>query len=125
MTGLKIVSKFPLAFVGATYIGSMFFNYCGSVAGNNHVGLIFSFTSVRLFHPMRVVEITLNNLILKPISNVVSLPLILNDTQEMIAGKGLSLEEYTKIEIAFERISNSTIVKKTKKTYKIIRNKDE
>ena len=43
----------------------------------------------------------------------------------MLAGKGLSIQEYTKIGIAFERLSNSTILKKGKKIYKIIRNKDE
>ena len=74
---------------------------------------------------MRGVEITLNGLILRPISNVIGLPLILNGTQEMLAGKGLSIQEYTKIGIAFERISNSTIVKKGRKVYRIIRNKGE
>ena len=43
----------------------------------------------------------------------------------MLAGKEISLEEYTKIAIAFETISNSTVIKKTKKIYKIIRDKNE
>lgn len=41
----------------------------------------------------------------------------------MLAGKGLAIQEYTKIGIAFDRISNSTLVKKTRKIYKIIRDK--
>lgn len=40
---------------------------------------------------MRGVETTLNDLILGPISNVIGLPLILNGTQEMLAGKGISV----------------------------------
>jgi hypothetical protein len=125
MTGLQVIGQAPLTFVGATYIGALFFGYCGSVAGNNAVGLVFNSTSFLLSRPMRGVEITLNGLILRPISNVIGLPLILNGTQEMLAGKGLSIQEYTKIGIAFERISNSTIVKKGKKIYKIIRSKGE
>ena len=74
---------------------------------------------------MRGVEITLNGLILRPISNTIGLPLVLNGTQEMLAGKGLSIKEYTKIGIAFERISNSKIIKKTKKIFRIFRDKDE
>ena len=125
MTGLKVIAQAPLTFVGATYIGALFFGYCGSVAGNNSVGVVFNSTSFLLSRPMRGVEITLNGLILRPISNVIGLPLILNGTQEMLNGKGLSIQEYTKIGIAFERISNSTIVKKVRKVYKIILGKDE
>ena len=125
ITGLQVIGKAPLTFVGATYIGALFFGYCGSVAGNNAVGVVFNSTSFVLSRPMRGVEMTLNGLILRPISNVTGLPLILNGTQEMLAGKGLSIQEYTKIGIAFERISNSTIVKKARKIYKIIRDKGE
>ena len=124
MTGVQVISQAPLTFVGATYIGAMFFGYCGSVAGNNPVGLICNSASFLLSRPMRGVEITLNGLILRPISNVIGLPMVLNGTQEMLVGKGLSIQEYTKIGIAFERISNSSIVQKTKKIYKIIRNKE-
>ena len=123
MTGLQVISQAPLTFVGATYIGALFFGYCGSVAGNNAVGLVFNSTSFLLSRPMRGVEITLNGLILRPISNVIGLPLILNGTQEMLVGKGLSIQEFTKIGIAFERITNSTIVKKSRKIYRIIRDK--
>ncbi len=82
-------------FVGASYIGIMLFGYCRSVAGNNPIVSIFNFASFRLFCPIRSVEITLNSLLLRAISNVVGVPFILNGTQEMLTGKGLSLEEYT------------------------------
>jgi hypothetical protein len=124
MTGIQVVVKAPLTFVGATYIGAVFFGYCGSIAGNNTVGRICNVTSFGLSRPMRGVEITLNGLILRPISNLLGLPLILNGTQEMLAGKGISLQEYTKIGIAFERLSNSTAVKKTRKIYGILTSKD-
>jgi hypothetical protein len=124
MTGIQVVVKAPLTFVGATYIGAVFFGYCGSIAGNNTVGRICNVTSFGLSRPMRGVEITLNGLILRPISNLLGLPLILNGTQEMLAGKGISLQEYTKIGIAFERLSNSTAVKKTRKIYDILTSKD-
>lgn len=125
MTGVEIITKAPLTFVGATYIGALFFGYIGSIAGDNSIGLVFNTTSYMLSRPMRGVEIVLNGLILRPISNVIGLPLILNGTQEMLAGKGISIQEYTKIGIAFERITNSTIVKKTRKIYKVIRDKGE
>ena len=124
MTGRQVVASAPLTFVGAAYIGALFFSYCGSVAGNNPAGSIFNFTSFALSLPMRGVEITLNGLILRPISNLVGIPLILNGTQEMLVGKGLSLQEYTKIGIAFERLTNSTTVKKIKKIYKTLRDTD-
>lgn len=62
----------------------MFFGYCGSVAVNNLVGSVFNFSSFRLSRPMRGLEITVNGLILRPISNVLGLPLILNGTQEIL-----------------------------------------
>ena len=125
ITGFQVITQAPLTFVGATYIGAMFFAYCGSLAGNNPVGLICNSTSFVLSRPMRGVEITLNGLILRPVSNVIGLPFILNGTQEMLKGKGLSMQEYTKLGIALERITNSTIFKKSKKIYRIIRDKDE
>lgn len=84
MTGFQIIIKAPLTFVGATYIGAMFFSYCCSVAGNNPVGLICNYTSFVLSRPMRGIEITLNGLILRPISNTIGIPLVLNNTQEML-----------------------------------------
>jgi hypothetical protein len=38
----------------------------------------------------------------------------------MLAGTGLSLEEYTKIGLAFKRLNNSTALKNIKKIYKIL-----
>jgi len=117
MTGVEVITQAPLTFVGATYIGGLFFGYCGSVAGNNPVGTIFNATSYLLTRPMRGVEITLNGLILGPISNLVGIPLVLNGTQEMLAGKGMTLKEYAKIGIAFERVTTTTSqkVQQTKK----------
>lgn len=86
MTGFQTIRQAPLTFVGATSIGAIFFGYCSSVAGNNAVGLIFNSISFILSRPIRGVEITVNGLILRPISNVIGLPLILNGTQEMLAG---------------------------------------
>lgn len=124
ITGFKIIVQAPLTFVGATYVGSLFFGYAGCVAGNNTIGVVCNATSYLLSRPMRGVEITLNGLILRPISNIIGLPLVLNGTQEILTGEGLSLQEYTKIGLAFERICNSTVIKKATKIYKILRNKD-
>lgn len=124
ITGLKVIVQAPLTFVGATYIGAVFFGYAGSVAGDNMVGVALNATSYLLSRPMRGVEITLNGLILRPISNTIGLPLILNGTQEILAGKGLSFQESARIGLAFERLCNSTLVTKATKIYKILRNKD-
>jgi hypothetical protein len=124
LTGFKIITQAPLTFVGSCYLGSIFFGYVGSVAGDNMVGVVFNATSYVLSRPMRGVEITLNGLILRPVSNLIGLPLILNGTQEILAGKGISLQEYAKIGLSFERICNSTVVKKATKIYRILRNKD-
>jgi hypothetical protein len=124
MTGIQLIAKAPLTFVGATYVGAVFFGYCGGIAGNNAVGSICNFTSFALSRPMRGVEVTLNGLILGPISNLVGLPLILNGTQELLDGKGIALQDYKKIGIAFERISNSNVVKKVKDIYNILTSKN-
>ena len=63
MTGLNIISQAPLTFVGATYIGAMFFSYMGAVAGHNPVGLTFNGTSYILSRPMRGLELVTNGLI--------------------------------------------------------------
>lgn len=72
MTGVKIISAAPLTFVGVTYLGSTFFGYFSSVAGNNPAGSVLNFTSYVLSRPMRGVELVLNGLILRPLSKVVS-----------------------------------------------------
>lgn len=61
--GFELIGEAPLRFVGASYIVTIFFGYCGIVAGNNTVGSIFHFTSLILSRPMKFVEITLNGLI--------------------------------------------------------------
>ena len=43
----------------------------------------------------------------------------------MLNGKGISIEEYVKIGIAFERLTNSTKIKKIQQIMKIIRSKPE
>jgi hypothetical protein len=123
MTGVPVITEALLTFAGTTYIGTIFFGYCGSVAGNNAGGLLFNSTSYVLSRPMCMVKTTLNGLILRPLSNALGLPLILNGTQEMLAGKGLSLQEYSKFGAVFEKINNSTVLKKIKDIYKIIRSK--
>lgn len=98
-------------------IGARFLDYLCSVAGNNAIGSISNFTSFVLSRSMKSFEIVINGLILIPISNVVGLPLILNGTQEILACQGMSLQEYPKIRLAFQIISNSTMVQKTKKNF--------
>lgn len=124
LTGLQVISQAPLTFVGATYIGALFFGYCGGIAGNNSVGFILNSTSYALSRPMRGVEIVLNGLALRPLSNLVGVPLMLNGTQEMISGIGISVQDYSKVAFAFERLTNSTVVQKIKKIYKVLRAKD-
>ena len=119
-TGLQIIGQAPLTFVGATYIGAIFFGYCGAIAGENPVGLVLNGTSYVLSRPMRGIEITLNGLILRPASRLVGLPLLLNGTQQVLEGKAPSMQEYTQIGLAFERINNSKIFKKCKKIVKAI-----
>lgn len=84
MTGVQIIVEAPLTFVSATYLAGMTCGYFGSIAGNNTVGLVLNTSSYVLTRPMRGVEITLNGLILQPLSNVTGLPLILNGTCEII-----------------------------------------
>jgi hypothetical protein len=124
LTGVQVLSQAPLTFVGATYIGALFFGYCGGIAGNNSVGFILNSTSYALSRPMRGVEIVLNGLALRPLSNLVGVPLMLNGTQEMISGIGISVQDYSKVAFAFERLTNSTVVQKIKKIYKVLRAKD-
>jgi len=121
LTGTKIVTSAPLTCVGATYIGSIFFAYVGTVAGNNTFGVVCNTTSYVLSRPMRGVEMVLNGLILTPISNTIGLPLILNGTSELTAGMGIHVSEYGKIAFAFERMINSNLVQKIKKVYHTLR----
>ena len=113
MAGLQVITAAPLTFVGATYLGGLVCSYFGTVAGNNTLGTIFNASSYLLTRPMRGVEITLNGLILQPLSNVTGFPLILNGTSEILTGKGINITDYAKISIAFERVTNVTS-KKTK-----------
>jgi hypothetical protein len=114
LSGISIVTAAPLTFVGASYVGSVFFGYCGAVAGNNSVGIVLNTTSFVLSRPMWGLELVLNGLILTPLSNVVGLPLMLNATAEITAGMGIRLKEYKKIAFAFERVVNSKALKNIK-----------
>ena len=42
----------------------------------------------------------------------------------MISGMGMSVQDYGAIAVAFEKLTNSTAVKKIRKILKIIRQKD-
>ena len=125
ITGGQIITQAPLTFVGVTYLGSIFFSYFGSVAGDNTLGSVLNLTSYVFSRPMRCVEITLNGLILRPVSNVIGLPLILNGTQEVLTGKGLTWSESAKIGLALERLANSRVGKKAIKLWKVFREKEE
>lgn len=119
MSGIQVITAAPLTFVGSTYLGGLVCSYFGIVAGNNTLGTIFNVSSYLLTRPMRGVEITLNGLILQPLSNVTRFPLILNGTNEILVGKGINITDYAKIGIAFERVSNVTSknAKRFKKVY--------
>lgn len=108
MTGVKIITAAPLTFVGVTYIGSIFFSYCGYVAGNNLLGDTLKTTGYILTRPMRGVEITLNGLILQPLSNVTGVPLMLNGTNRLLIGTGINITDYAKLNASFERLVNAT-----------------
>ena len=124
VTGLGIITNAPLTFVGTTYIGAMFFAYCGGVAGNNSIGAICNGTSYVLSRPMKGVEVVVNGLVLNPVSGVVGLPMMLNGTDEMTSGMGISVRNYSKVANAMDRITNSSWYKKVKEIYKICRRKD-
>lgn len=115
ITGLQIITAAPLTFVGATYLTGILCGYFGAIAGDNSVGLIFNASSYILTRPMWGVEITLNGLVLSPISNVTGLPLMLNGTHEVLTGKGLSVQEYVKMGVAMQRFSK--LIEKLKKAY--------
>lgn len=119
ITGGKIISAYPLTFVGVTYMGSIVLGYFGAIAGDNAFGVIFNYSSFVLSRPMRGVEIVLNGIILQPLSNVIGMPLMLNGTQEILHGQGMKFEDYGKISFAFNRIVNSKVIKKIKETCKI------
>lgn len=123
ITGLNIITAAPLTFVGATYLGGLVCSYFGTIAGNNTVGTIFNASSYILTRPMYGVEMTLNGLILQPLSNITGFPLILNGTNEILAGKGINIKNYAQISIAFERVSNVTAknAKRFKKVYDTIK----
>jgi len=84
MTDFQIIKQAPLTFVGATNIGALFFGYCGSVAGNNEIGLVFNSTSFMLSRPIKSVEITLTSLIFRPISHITGLSLVLNGLKNIV-----------------------------------------
>ena len=123
LCGLKVITGAPLTFVGATYLGGLVCSYFGTVAGNNSFGVILNCSSYILTRPMRGVEITLNGLFLQPLSNVTGFPLMLNGTNEILAGKGIDIRDYAKISIAFERVANITSknAKRVKKVYNAIK----
>lgn len=70
MTGVQIMIKAPLTFIGVTYIGSVFFGYFGNVAGNTPAGSILNYTIIVFFWPMKGVEVVLNGIILGPVSSI-------------------------------------------------------
>jgi hypothetical protein len=109
-TGLGIITGAPLTFVGVTYLGSFVLGYFGSVAGSNIVGSTLNCASYILSRPMKGVEVVVNGLILKPLSRTIGLPLILNGTEQVLHGKGISIEEWTQIGTSYQRITNSQLI---------------
>lgn len=52
MTGVQIISRAPLTFVGATYLGGLVCGYFASIAGNKTLGAIFNTLNYILTRPM-------------------------------------------------------------------------
>lgn len=108
MTGLKAVTNAPCVFIGATYVGGVFFSYLSIIAGHNPIGTFFNTTSYVLTLPMKGTEVVLNGIILGPISRTTGLPLILNATDQVHNGKGILVTDFAQIGVAFERVAEKT-----------------
>lgn len=124
MRGVAIVQKAPMTFIGVTYVTAMAFAYFSAVAGDNAVGLTFYYTSYVLSRPMWGVELVANSLVLKPVSNLIGLPMVVNGTQTMLNGEGLPVREYAKIGAAYKRLVESNWFKKARKIAQIIGSKE-
>ena len=74
---------------------------------------------------MKCVELVLNGCVLRPVSQVLGLPLLLNATDELTNGIGIPIEEYAKIGLAFEHLSNSAFLKKLKRVWTVLKGKDD
>lgn len=123
-TGLRIITGAPLTFVGVTYLAGMTCAYFGSVAGNNTVGAVFNTSAYVLTRPMRGVEITVNGLVLLPLSNLTGMPMIMNGTGLITEGAvGIQVKDYAQMAFSFERITNSTSKKLNvlKKVWKAVK----
>jgi hypothetical protein len=122
ISGWKALSGAPLSSIGAAYVGGQFMTFCGCILGNNTAGNLFTGAGYVLVIPMRLVEEVMNGLVLRPVSNLVGMPLLLNGTKEMVSGIGIPIKEYLKIAEGLERLTNTKVYKKALKVYKIIRN---
>lgn len=100
-SGLQLIQAQPFLVVALPTVGGIFFHGCGQVIGNNTVGRTFNTIGNVLNLPMTLVEMTYNSYLAPLVNRTIGIPTILNYTQQVRLGPGLTFSE------AFQFIKSS------------------
>lgn len=119
-TGIRVISTKPLVFVGVLWTTAVVLEYSAIIAGNNVLGRALKTGSWICSRPMWLIELSLNELILRRLSHATGVPLLLNATEVLSQGEGIKAEDALAIAKSAKRIYNSTFIKRVKNVIKAI-----
>jgi len=119
VTGSKVLAGQPLLWVALPTVGGIFFHGMSMIIGNNVAGRSCQTVGNVLLIPMRGSEILINNLLLLPLGKISGIPMILNMTDAINMGPGLSVSDAKKLSDVVRNGKLSPLWGKISKTFKI------
>lgn len=119
VTGSDVLVGQPLLIVTVPTIGGIFFHAVSMFVGQNAVGKSFQTVGNILLMPMKATELILNNIIFLPVGKFTGVPMLLNMTQTINMGPGLSIEDAKKLVNIVRNGKLSPIWKKFYDTYEV------
>lgn len=119
VTGSKVLAGQPLLYVALPTVGGIFFHGMSMIVGQNAVGRSCQSIGNILLLPMKGAELILNNIVFLPLGKITGIPILLNMTQTINMGPGLSVEDAKKMIDIAKKGKLSPLWKKISHTYEI------
>lgn len=119
VTGSKVFSGQPLLYIALPTVGGIFFHGASMIFGENLIGSSCRTLGNVLLLPMKGTELVLNNIVLHPLGKITGIPMLLNMTQAINTGPGLSIKDAKKVIDIVQNGKLSPLWRKLSSTYEI------
>ena len=119
VTGSKVFAGQPLLYVALPTVGGIFFHGMSIIVGENVVGRSCQSLGNVLLIPMKGTEVVLNNLVFLPLGRITGIPILINMTEAINVGSGLSIKDAKSLVNVVRNGKLSPLWKKLSRTFEI------